>query len=261
MEKVTKKRKVLAINPLIHIIYGGIKTGKTSIVSKLEDHYIVELEPTGAHFIEGFIHDIGNPNEFNQLLDMIETSKTKFCTYLVIDTISKLDEWSEIVGTYEYMNKVQGKSFNISKNPAHKGRRLNALDPEFETVHEIPQGYGYIHSRNVMMKWFNRFSKLIQLKKVDYVILLAHTKDKYKEKDNVIVSEREIDLTGKVAAIYLKYSSSVAHFYRKGTEGHLYYDPEQQLSGSRPKHLSGDFIISKQLENKDIETYWDKIYK
>ena len=35
--------------------------------------------------------------------------------YVIIDTLSEVNEWSEWSGTYKYMNSVQGKSFNRVK--------------------------------------------------------------------------------------------------------------------------------------------------
>ena len=148
MKIPTSIREAINSNPNMMIIYSLPKAGKTSICAGLDNHLLVELESGGADYVNARVMEIKKATHFNDLLKEIKLSKTKVCDYLIIDTITRLDEYSEIVGTYAYMKKAVGSNFNwkseISKDVIIKlDERLLHTDPQFETVHEIPNGYGY----------------------------------------------------------------------------------------------------------------------
>jgi len=261
MELVTEERKQKFVNPRVHMIYSVPKAGKTNIVAQLKNHLILELEPGGADYIEGRVQEIYKASEFNEVLNLIKNSETKVCEFLIIDTVTKLDEWSEIVGTYNYMNKPQGKKFN-RVGEVETGAVIYHTDPKFETVHDLGQGYGYKHSREAMTTWYDKLLELISLDKVTYVILLAHVKDKLVESRNGdSVESIDINLTGKVKSIYSSRVDAVGHFYREDGKGYLSYNNEYKVvCGGRCPHLDGSILISEKMEDKSIKTYWDKIY-
>jgi hypothetical protein len=261
MELVKEIRKEKSINPKIQLIYSVPKAGKTSIVGQLEDALILELEPNGADYISGRIQEIKRPSEFDEVLRLMEESKEKVATYLVVDTVTKLDEWSEIVGTYNYMKKPQGKRFNRAGG-IETGETIKHTSVEFETVHELGQGYGYKYSREAMTNWYDRLANLIANGKIDYVILLAHVKDKLVEsKNGDSVETIDINLTGKVKSIYASRIDAIGHFYRDSGKGYISYDNEYKVvCGGRCKHLENSMLISEKQDDKSIKTYWENIY-
>ena len=257
----TEVRPVKSVNPHMMLIYSPPKVGKTTIVGGLEDALIIETEPYGANYISGKIVEVNKPSEFNAVLDAIEEKNTQLGGYMyrriVIDTITKLDEWSEIVGTYEYMNKPQGKKFNL-KDPKQPSKgKFNHLDSSFETVHEIANGFGYRYSREVMLNWYDRLSTL-----AEEIILIAHIKDKFIEsKTGDTVETRDINLTGKVKSTYASRLDAIGYLRRDGDVGVLSFNPKENLvCGGRCKHLNGDIVISEKQENGDIKTFWENIY-
>jgi len=253
----TEKRKATDINPNIMIIYSQPKAGKTTICAQLDNSLIFELEPNGASYIEAKVLELNKPSEFDKALDLIENSEGKVCTYLIIDTVTQLDIWSEIKGTYEYMQKPQGKKFNKEGD-----KIIYHTDVRFETVHNLGQGYGYAFSRNVMTDWYDRFNNLINLEKVDHIILLCHIKDKMIEtKAGELVEVSTLNLTGKVKSIYCSKADAIGNFYRKGKQGFLNFNNEHKvISGGRCTHLDKEILISEKQEDGSIKTYWDKIY-
>lgn len=261
MKLVTETRQQRYKNPRIQIIYSIPKAGKTNIVSQLKNHLILELEPGGADYINGRIQDINKPSEFNEILKEIKESETKVCDYLVIDTITRLDEWSEIVGTYNYMSKPQGKKFNRI-GEVENGVKIPHTDSRFETVHQLGQGFGYQHSRQVMTDWYNEFLDLIALGKVEYIILLAHVKDKLIElRNGDSVESIDINLTGKVKSIYSSRVDAVGHFYREKEKGFISYNNEYKIvCGGRCPHLDGSILVSEKQSDKTIKTFWENIY-
>lgn len=92
IELVKDIRKPITKNPRIQIIYSVPKAGKTTIISALPNHLILELEPGGADYVEGRVQEIGKASEFNEVLSSILNSPEKVCEYLGIDTITKLDK-------------------------------------------------------------------------------------------------------------------------------------------------------------------------
>jgi len=258
---VTEERKPKFTNPRVQIIYSVPKAGKTSIISHLKNHLILELEPGGADYVSGRVQEIHKAFEFNETLEAIKNSPTKVCEYLIIDTITKLDEWSEIVGTYNYMNKPQGKKFN-RVGEIETGAKISHTDVRFETVHALGQGYGYQHSRSVMTEWYDKFLELIALDKVTYIILLAHVKDKLIESRNGdSVETIDINLTGKVKSIFASRVDAIGHFYREDGKGYISYNNEYKVvCGGRCPHLDGSILISEKQPDKSIKTYWDNIY-
>lgn len=245
-------------NPNVMLIYSVPKAGKTTVTSRLSDSLFLELEPGGADYVTGRVMDVNNPKEFEEALQLLEKSTEKVCEYLIVDTVTKMDEWSEIVGTYKYMNKPQGKKFNRDD----KDQAIRHTDPRFETVHELGQGYGYQHSRTVMTDWYDRILNLIPTGKVKYIILVAHVKDKLVEtRKGDVVDTIDINLTGKVKSIYASRVDAVGFFYRKDKQGILNFNNDYKVvCGGRCAHLDGEIVISEKLEDGTIKTYWDKIY-
>lgn len=261
MELITEVRKPINKNPRMQIIYSVPKAGKTTIISKLPNHLILELEPGGANYIEGRVQEINKVSEFNEVLKLIKESPIKVCDYLIIDTITRLDEWSEIVGTYNYMKKPQGKKFN-RVGEVDTGAIIYHNDTRFETVHSLGQGFGYQHSRQVMVDWYDTFLELITLGKVQYVVLLAHVKDKLVESRNGdSVETIDINLTGKVKSIYASKVDAIGHFYREDGKGYISYNNEYKVvCGGRCPHLDGSIVVSEKTADKEVIVDWSKIY-
>jgi len=261
MELVKEVRKPKDINPNMQIIYSVPKAGKTTIVSHLPNHLILELEPGGANYIEGRVQEISKASEFNEVLKLIANSPDKVCDYLVIDTITRLDEWSEIVGTYNYMQKPQGKKFNRIGEDAN-GKMIYHTDVRFETVHSLGQGFGYAHSRAVMNDWYDALLNLVITGKVKHIILLAHVKDKLVESRNGdSVETIDINLTGKVKSIYASKVDAVGHFYREDGKGFISYNNEYKVvCGGRCPHLDGSIQVSEKMPDKTVKVDWGKIY-
>jgi len=250
----TVKRPPVAIDPNTLLIYGSPKSGKTSLVAQLPNSLLVELEPGGADFVEANVIQANNPPEFEKICKAIIDAGCPY-DYVIFDTITRLDEYSEFVGTYNYMSKSMGSRFNVKPGTIEK---YKMGDPKFETVHEMPNGNGYKFSREQMDKWYDLMSKTAK-----HVILLAHIKDKFIEakKSGDTVEAADINLTGKVKTNYCSRVDAVGHFFRRGSEGIINFNNENSIAcGGRCTHLDGEIVISQKNEDKSITTYWDKIY-
>lgn len=261
MEIPTERRKPLSVNPSTMIIYSAPKVGKTTICAALENSLILEHEQGGANFVEARVMQINKPSELNAVFAQIAEAEGLVADYLILDTITRWDEWSEIVGTYNYMEKSQGKKFNRVDNSANAAKILHT-DPRFESVHELGQGYGYKHSREAMVFWYDKAVELITLGKVKYIIFIAHIKDKFIEsKSGETIESSDLNLTGKVKSIFCSRVDAVAHLYRKGNQAFLNFNNEHKvISGGRCPHLNEEILISEKQSDGSIKTFWNKIY-
>ena len=232
------------------LLYGLPKTGKSTILANLTinetNSLVISTDPKGYHFLKARVKQVDDYKEFNKLLEELADSKLK---YLIIDTVTQLDIWSEIVGTYVYMKSVQGKSFNRDG----KGNPILYGDDGFTSVYNLANGAGYQYSREVMMEWFRKFQKI-----AERVILVAHVKDKRVEsKLQDIVDVADINLTGKVKSIWSSVVDGIGFVYRDKTECYISFEAKQDvIAGCRLARLSNQNVMIS--DGKTVN--WDKIY-
>lgn len=251
-----------AIDPVLTeprnlIIYAPPKLGKTVICTQIPNSLIIEHDPDGMKAHRGRYVEISHPDDLMPLLEQLKTHEDKSnpINTIIIDTITRWDEWSELVGTYNFMKKPQGKKWNLIGN-----EKINHADDRFQTVHEIGDGYGYRYSREVVLNWYKA---AIATGKT--VIFLAHVKDKFIESGSGasmgIVETKEINLTGKLRTILPSKAQAIASFKRVGRKGYLVFETGgEAVAGSWFSYLKGNILISESDENDKVTTYWDKIF-
>lgn len=252
------------------IIVSVPKTGKTTILSALTtsalgDGMLFNLEKHGTDYVEGFFLNIYPEattslqeacDNYKGYRDLLLKNKGKY-KFLVIDSLSALNEISEVMGTYYYMYSVpQGKNFN---RDVKTGAAFKYGDPEFRLVTTLPEGYGYAHTRKWFMDQINMFTEI-----APYRIYTAHVKDKLvKNNQEEIVTGMELNLTGKLKNILATKVSSICKLIAEGDKRYLSFevDNDNIIAGSRVPHLNGQILISERLKDGTIATYWDRIYK
>lgn len=252
-------RKPVSVNPQVLLIYSIPKAGKSTIIAGLTTEFakgeslIISNERGGYDWLEAAVEECYNPYRFDELIT--EISEDKDIKYVAIDTITTLDEWSEYVGTFNYMRKPQGSRFNVDTST---GQRFKKDNPQFMTVHEIPQGYGYKHSRDVMVDWFEKLRATGKT-----IILVAHVKDKFiTSKTGDVVQSIDINLTGKVKDIYCAKSDAIGMLVAEDEKRYLSFQSkdDSKYMGSRASHLHGRILISERSENGMVKTYWNNIF-
>lgn len=262
MELPTKITKKTAVNPITAIVYGPPKIGKTTIFSKFTTEFtkegkslLVSLEHNGASYNDAVKVNISNPKELRELL--VEIIDKKLYDYVIFDTLTKIDEWSEIGGTFNYMKKPQGIKFNRRND----GTYAKYTDKDFETVHDIPQGYGYKHSR----EWFLELFEMMCSCANKGVLFSCHIKDKFVGTANAndeFITTKELNLTGKLANIIPSRVDAVGKLTRDA-KNNVFVNFESNndllISGGRCKHLQGEILLSEMIDD-NVVTHWDKIY-
>jgi hypothetical protein len=181
------------------------------------------------------------------------TAGGRMYDYVALDTFTEINEWAEWSGTFKYMNSPQGKSFNRVKdkhgNPIKGGEFLSPDDPDYQSVHTLPEGFGYRWSREEVMDIFNRFLNVAK----KCVIFVCHIEDKYVAlKDTTdLVIPKQLALTGKIRDILPRKVDAIGYVYNdKGTIKVNFTGTEEKVGGTRAKHLIG--------YNGDLD--WGKIF-
>ena len=181
-------------SPKNMVIYGPPKIGKTTMLSRLDNCLIIDLED-GSDMVDALKVKVNN-------LGMLATigkeiiQENKPYKYVAIDTISKLEEWCEVEGKRIYMKTPMGKNFE-QKNPG-------------ASVLSLPNGAGYLYLRIAFKQWIDRLNLL-----ADHVILVGHLKDKMLEKKGKEVAVKDLDLTGKIKQITCANADAIGYIYRE----------------------------------------------
>lgn len=230
------------------ILFGLPKVGKTTELAKLPNILLVDPE-RGSDFVD--VMKIQPPKDikpvalFKWMKAVAKKIKDdgRHYDFVAVETMSFLDEISEWVGTYNYMNSPQGASFNRerdSKGQAIKhGKMLMPDDPAYESVHSLGEGYGYRYSRAVMNELLDAYKDLGRI----CTIFVCHVTDKFviSKQSNTEVRAIDLSLTGKVKHIYSREVDAIGYIWNKGGQAQISFKGnEEKVGGMRGnKHIQG----------------------
>jgi len=240
--------------PSTMILFGLPKCGKTTKLSELPNCLNIDVE-RGSNFVRTLKLqpplDLGPVSTFNWLKKVIQKIKDEGRPYdfVAIDTISYLDQLSEWVGTWNYCQTPQGKSFN--RIDSKKGGVLLLPDhPDYESVHTLPDGAGYRYSRSVMTDIFDR---CVGLGKI-CTIFVCHTVDKYvvSKQTNTEVRTIDLSLTGKVRNIYSRDVDAIGYVFQK--------DEKLNISFKGDENRVGGMRGNKSLQGYEGPLDWKMIF-
>lgn len=122
MELPKEVVKATKVDPKLLFIYGPPKVGKTTILSKLDNNLILDLE-NGSDYVDALKIKVNNLRELVAVGNEIKKAGNPY-KYLSIDVLDKIEEWAEVEATKNYKNSVIGKNF------------------DGESVLELPKGAG-----------------------------------------------------------------------------------------------------------------------
>ena len=237
-----EKNKPKVNNPRFLVLYGKPKSGKTTILSKLDNCLIVDLEG-GSEFLEALSVQARSVNDLGEISQAIskeiaETGKKPY-KYIAIDNATRLEEMCLGYAKTLYQQTPMGKTY--------KGNDVRTL----------PNGSGYLYIREAVKKVISMFRNLC-----DNFILIGHTKDKIINKEGEELSEMALDLVGRLSDIVCGEADAVGYIYRKKNETHISFEGgDNTIREARAPHLRGNnIIIAESDENNNINVYWNKIY-
>jgi hypothetical protein len=235
----TKPAPVARLSPKILVLYGVPKVGKTKVITDLPGCLILDTED-GAGMYECMRVPIMNPDDFYNfgaaLKAEVDSRRKAGLTgadvypykYMCIDTLDKLEEYTEEEATRKYKKSVMGKDF--------KGG----------SVIELAHGLGYYYTRQEMLIAISELSKL-----VPHLILNVHVKEKLLDKKGEQVKVNDISLTGKLGAMVCAKADAIGYLFREGNTLKVSFETsESHVMGARQPHLAG----------KKFDFSWDKIF-
>lgn len=237
-----EKNKPKVNNPRFLILFGRPKSGKTTLLSKLDNCLIIDLEG-GSEFLEALsiqartIEDLANISRaINE-----ETAKTgkKPYKYIAIDNATRLEEMCLEYAKVLYRQTPMGKSYNGGD------------------IRTLPNGSGYMYLRMAVRKVIDMFRNLC-----DNFILIGHTKEKMINKEGEELSEMALDLVGKLGDIVCGEADAVGYVYRKKNETIISFEGgDNSVREARAPHIRGKkIVIAESNENNEINVHWDRIY-
>lgn len=235
------------INANTMILFGKEKCGKTTALAQLENAIIVDTE-SGSKKVKALAllppEDRGPVGKMAWLKKVGEklSSMEKKYDYVVLDTLTEVNDWAEWSGTYRYMNTSQGKSFNRVKDekgfPVKGGAFLDPTSDDYLSVHTLPDGNGYKWSREEVLNIFHLFQKAAN----KCVIFVCHVEDKFvgnKEAGDTVIP-KQLALTGKLRDILPRKVDAIGYVY--SNEGKIsvnFKSSDERTGGTRASHLRG----------------------
>lgn len=237
----TEKVKAKVSNPRFLIIFGKPKSGKTTIVSELENNLIIDLEG-GSQFLDVLSVQARNVADLSEIAAAIR-QKNKECNgffykHITIDNATRLEEMTLSYALTLYNQTPMGKSYRGD-------------------VRMLPNGAGWFYIRQAVRKVIDIFRELCE-----EFILVGHTKDKLVNKEGEELSEMQLDLAGRLSDIICGEADAIGYVYRKKNQTLISFQGgENNIVEARAPHLRGKtVVIAESDESGKITTDWNKIY-
>lgn len=281
----------LYLDPRCLVLYSLPKAAKTTILAQLPNSLIVDFEggtdlltavkvkvvglkPHPSETIEqrnlrwgGFINTDGQKETHYYASEIITAlRKNNPYRFIILETVTRLEEMCEDDATVTYMNSPIGKNFNRwseddSKiDPVKYPKGVVKPRGKWESVLTLPKGAGYLYLRESFSKWVNYFKELSP-----YLILTAHQKILTRvDKVGKETSVSDLDLTGKIRNLTAQLlADAIGFVYRDGDKAYISFEPvDEVVAGNRSARLEGKHIfISEKLEDGTIKTYWESVFQ
>lgn len=239
----TEKSKIKTDNPKNLIIFGLPKAGKTTVLSKLENNLIVDLE-NGSDYISGYTVKAQNYVDLFKIAKALKEEEHQF-KFVTLDTVTALEDMA-----IPYACKKMKEA-----NPSFSGNP--------DDLFNVPYGAGYSAHRNAVKEIIGWFKSV-----AENIILVGHVKEKSLNEEGTELNVKQLDLGGKLSSILAADSDAICYVYRDLESGNLmanFGDLNSVLTGARVPHLAGKTItlaekIIKDDNNYDLLTHWDTIY-
>tara|TARA_R110000822_G_scaffold73853_11_gene177617 strand:+ start:648 stop:1418 length:771 start_codon:yes stop_codon:yes gene_type:complete len=251
IELPKEKEKASRVNPKSIVIFSQPKMGKTTVLAGLKDCLILDLEE-GSNFVDALKIDvIKEARKLNRLpiialKEIINTigkanneKKGYVYQYIAIDTVTALEDVVLPLANKMYKDTPMGRNWTGTD------------------VTTLPNGAGYRYTRMALTEILNSLKKLC-----DTLIILGHTKDKMVERDGKEMSERGLDLIGKMASIVCSQVDAVGYLFRDEKETIInFVSSESLLCGARSKHLKGaEIVVAVSDDQGNLKIDWSQIF-
>jgi DNA polymerase III delta prime subunit len=227
-------------SPRILILYGPPKVGKTTLAATILNTFsppglLLDIED-GSDFVSAIKLKLENPLQLKPFVSLCQ-SKNKPYPIIAIDTLDHLEQWAEQEATRRFKQTIMGKNFTEN------------------SVLDLPKGGGHYYLRNCFNEFFNDLASCAQ-----YVIFLAHIKDKFINIDGKEVSAADLDLIGKIRNISCANADAIGRVFRD-KDGKLFVSfstTEVSQCGTRCPHLRGKtFQFSNEPTREEVKQIYN----
>jgi energy-coupling factor transporter ATP-binding protein EcfA2 len=245
MEIILPTAKVAAehTSPKNLIIFSKPKTGKTTLLSQLDNCLILDLEK-GSKYVDAMKIEASSVEEIKHIGKAIKDADNPY-KYVAVDTITALEEMCVPYAEELYMKTPMGKNW------------LTEGKTKYGNILSLPNGAGYPYLREAFTKVVNYIQTW-----APRTILVGHVKDTMLEKNGSEFNSLDLDLTGKLKRITASNSDSIGYLYRKGKKNIISFKTSDEVAcGARPAHLSNkEIVLSEMQEDGTITVNWQEIY-
>lgn len=214
--------------PRLLVLYGPPKVGKSTLAAKLPNALIVDTE-NGSSYLSALIIHANNYKDFADLSTALKQPNAPRYDAIIIDTLTRVEEWAEADATAFYRTLPIGKNF------------------EGESVLELPMGAGYGYLRRCFRRYVDAACGMSQR-----VVFMGHVREKFLNAAGKDVSAIDLDLVGKNRLITCSLADSIGHLTRneKGDLMVSFKTKETLLCGTRSPELAG----------QEFKFDWARIY-
>ena len=253
------------VNPKKMVIFAHTKVGKTTALSFLQSSLLLDIE-NGAEYVSALRLNVQeecknlnmNPlqyfTELGSTLEQHKSTNGKYpYDYLIVDTITKIEDFARRYATFLYKQQPLGKSYTGN-----------------DVVIDLPNGAGYGWLRQA----FEDILAPLEGKCNTCLILVGHVKNSSINKNGKDLQAKDLDLTGKLKGIVCAGADAIGYMFRNPQNANQtilsFKTHEQDLAtGARPAHLSNQEFVICELTNPDFSakkeerkfvTHWDKIF-
>ena len=242
----TSKIPASTTNPKFLVLIGREKVGKTSALAQLDNNLIIDLEG-GSTFVDAMAIQCRTISDLGEAASAIRAKNKEvghnFYKHITIDNATSLEEICLGYAATLYRQQPVGKNWTGTD------------------VRTLPQGSGYYYLRTAVLKVIDMFKELC-----DEFILVGHIKDTIVDDPSTgeELTERSLDLVGKLAGMVCRRCDGVGYMYRSGNEVHIKFKADKNIAmGCRSDHLRNKDIVISEMDDETgiLTTYWDKIFK
>jgi hypothetical protein len=245
------KEKASRVNPKTMVIFSQPKMGKTTILAGLDNCLTIDLEE-GSNFVDILKFDVIKKakeeaklpvivlKELINTIDAANNNKKGYVyQYIAIDTVTALEDIVLPLANKMYRDTPMGRNW-VGND-----------------VTQLPNGAGYRFTRMALTEILTSLEKIC-----DTLIILGHTKDKMIEKEGKEMTERGLDLTGKMASIVCSQVDAIGYLYREENETIINFQAsESLLCGARSEHLKGaEIVVATSDDQGKLKIDWSGIF-
>lgn len=213
------------------------KIGKTTIAAQLPNSLIVTFEKGTKYISHPSVAEVSNVPDLRILLKEVQTiqSSDKPFDFCVLDTVSTLE-----------------RILNLDIASEHG----------VTSIEEMAYGAGYGALRSKLLTVIGHFERMFK-----HLVILGHLKKKFIERTNgKLNTEFEVELTGKLAPIFMAEMDTIGLLFREGGEVYCRFleasEDNQVIIGSRLNRLDGETIqMTNGVTKEGLHIAdWSKIF-